>query len=154
MFQRIYDRFQEKRRIVDPDQSAKEQINHLLDASCKVNGAIAGALDNDFSAFARSLDDAGKIFRQVSDTLSNKENTEKFNKSHKMIIRLPIVPEELRTVNTYGDILTVIGVLAKQSADAIDKLRRNEGGDEDLSLVAGNSAEITRLVLEFYGLNV
>ena len=139
----------------DPDGLAREPLVQANRASCAIGAALAAGLGGNPSALSQALSAAEESLRSVAERLPAVIEKVKYNKPARMSPDLAKrVSAEHGDASTGSDVLKAIASLAKQSADAIDRLRKGQGSEDDFSLVASNSALISQLVLAFYNLSV
>jgi hypothetical protein len=139
-------------RATDSDHLARSPIQTALQANCSVNDALRAALSGNGDGFAKALANAQDQLKSVADQLGPLAEKGKFTK---VTVRPRVIALPWGTplvIHTGDDILRAIATLAQRSADAIARIRNGKGRDEDFAEIAANSAAISRLILEFYGI--
>jgi hypothetical protein len=152
--QQYSDELRRKEQITDPDGLVQKSMQAGLDAGCNINNALRSGLAGDSKSFADSLSGAETQLKNVADQLARIAEQGNFSRiALKTPRALPLPWGTLIVIRTGDDILKAIATLAQRSADAIAKIRNGKGTDEDFAEIVANSAVISELILQFYGIN-
>jgi hypothetical protein len=150
-FDQLTSEVQAKEQKIDSDGLVRAPVLRSLGAACSVNTALQSAISGDSKTLAQTLSMAEQSFRSVARDLPALANQKRFERT----VKLPrsVEPFGHVTVTTTGDdLLRAIAELARKSADAIARIREGKGGQDELSQIFENSAEISQLILAFYGI--
>jgi hypothetical protein len=142
-----------KERTTDPDHLVQTPIQNALQANCNVNDALRAGLTGDSKSFRDALEEAENKLKFVASRLSPLVKEHLFRRVVFEKPRQLALPEcTIISIRTGDDMLNAIAILAQRSADAIDRIRSGKGRAEDFAEIAENSALISQLILQFYGI--
>jgi hypothetical protein len=138
----------------DPDRLVPGPIQTALDAGCNINSALKSGLAGDSKSFADSLTDAEAKLKSVADKLAPIAERGHFKRialKTPRSLSLPGGPPMV--IRTGDDMLKAIATLARRSADAIARIKNGKGSDEDFAEIVTNSAVISQMISQFYGIS-
>jgi hypothetical protein len=142
-----------KARTTDPDQLVQGSVQNALQANCNINDALRNGLSGENKGFADAMRDAEGKLKAVADKLTPVAKEGRFTRvvfQTPKQFSLPGGPSII--IRNGNDILLAIATLAQRSADAIARIRNGTGREEDFAEVTKNSAVISQLILQFYGI--
>jgi hypothetical protein len=142
-----------KEAATDQDRLVRKPIQGVLDAGCNINNALRSGLSGNSKEFAVSLEAAETQLKFVADQLAPLAERGIFKKATLKTPRPIFLPSGTLLIRTGDDLLKAIATLARRSADAIARIRNGIGSDGDFAEIVTNSAVISELILQFYGIS-
>jgi hypothetical protein len=140
-----------KEQAIDMDHIARPSVLQSLDANRNVNDALKAAIQGDGKSLPDALTAAQSNLNAVAEQLPGLVK--------KGIFKRPLnKPITVHDSNTNSDIKIVTGdqalsriaQLSRESSAAIERIKSEKGGQEELALAVRNSSEISMLILAFY----
>ncbi len=142
-----------KEAAADQDRLVRKPIQGVLDAGSRINNALSSGLSGNNKDFAVSLEAAEAQLKFVADQLAPLAERGVFKKRTFKSPRPLFLPSGTLLIKTGDDLLKAIATLARRSADAIARIRNGTGSDGDFAEIVTNSAVMSELILQFYGIN-
>lgn len=145
----------ENQRRLDEKGIATGPNTRALMADCDISRALRFALTGDSKALAAALEEAEANLRKAGDGLRSIAEKNLFSHDVSTSGLTPSSPYLRRNKITNGnDVVNAIAELAIESADLIARLRTSSSREDDLTALVQNNADISQLILVFYGLLV